>query len=65
MRLRRALHQAVDLILDAIEEERAEGHKKARKPALREPRPMPEGLMPEDVAKALDLLERKGWKRAS
>lgn len=65
MSLRRALHQAVDLVLDAIEEERAgTPQKQKRAPRVREPLPMPSNATPEDVERVVRKMAAKGFRPA-
>lgn len=61
---RRAFHQALDIILDAIEEEGDAPVKKSRRrgPAQPPPEPEPE-VSPEVEAKIRSHLEKAGYRR--
>lgn len=63
--LRRAFHQALDLVLDALAEEERGAPKKRRRPSVaRALPPLPEGLSEEKIAEIEARWERAGWKRA-
>lgn len=64
--LRRAFHQALDLVLDALaEEERQAPAKKRRKIAAKPMPPLPPDTTPEEMAQAAALFERAGWRKSA
>jgi len=64
--LRRALHQALDLVLDAIAEDaRNDAPKRRKRPALAKPLPpLPANIDPEVERVVNRQLERAGFRKA-
>jgi hypothetical protein len=63
--LRRALHHALDLVLDAVNEDaRGEAPKKRRRAVADDVHEMPANAAPELVAKVAKAWERAGYRKA-
>lgn len=64
--VRRAFHQALDLVLDALaEEQRGTPTKRRRPPPLARPLPpLPPDVTDEDIARVTQKLERAGYRKA-
>lgn len=59
--IRRAAHQALDLILDALAEEQRETPTKKRRRARAEPPTLPPDVSPEELAHVGRQLARSGY----